>query len=447
VTRRDFVRASAAALAAAPLAAPLFGAPLAAPLGRGMGAGDGRAFLRIGLVGCGGRGSGAALEALRADERTVLHAMADVFPARIESSLRSVSDGLSPAEDDGAAELPPDRPLHPRCEVPPERRFAGFDAYERLIASGVDVVLLATPPGFRPWHLAAAVGAGKHVFCEKPVAVDSPGVRSVLASAALAREKGLTIVSGFCWRHHAAKRAAIAELRAGRIGALRAISTTYNTGPLGRHEREAAWSDWEFQLRNWQHFDFLSGDHLVEQAVHSIDKMIWIAGELPERAVAVGGRCAREGESSGNIFDHFAVHYDFPSGVRGFHMSRQIANASNDNSDLALGATGALAMDWDRDEITGSDPWRFEGERGDMYQAEQDAFFASIHSGEARNDGESMAHSTLAAILGREAAYTGRTVTWQEVLESPTQLMPPPDQWRWGSHAANAVPIPGRTRG
>lgn len=451
ITRREFVQTSAV-VAAAPLvtasfAGPIFGAPRPAPL-------------KVGLVGCGGRGTGAATQALAADPDTVLHALADIFPEQIDRCLKNVSDSLWPDEDDDAddadgaddadtdtEEDAPERPIHDRCQVPEERRFVGFDAYRSLIGSGVDVVLLATPPGFRPWQLRAALEAGKHVFCEKPMATDGPGVRSVLESAQFAREKQLNLVSGFCWRYHSAKRATLAEIENGRIGDLRAVYTTYNTGPLHRHDRKEGWSDFEFQLRNWQHFDHLSGDHLVEQAVHSLDKMMWVLnGALPEKVTGVGGRIAREGESSGNIYDHFALTYEFPGGVKGFHMSRQIAQCSNDNSDHFIGSKGTAFMDWNRDEITGESPWKFEGKSNDMYQQEHDELFAAIRAGKALNDGEWMAHSTLCAIMGRMAAYTGKTVTWEQALESEERLMPAPEEWAWGPMPVNAVPVPGKTK-
>ena len=439
VTRRRFVQTSAA-LAAAPL--------LTRPFGGALFAEEKLSPIKIGLVGCGGRGTGAALQAVNADPGVVLHALADVFAPKLDRAQRHLSNELWPEEEEADdEEEQPEKPIHPRCVVPDERKFVGFDAYQKLIDSGVDVVLLATPPGFRPWHLAAAIEAGKHVFCEKPMATDGPGVRSVLASAKLAQEKKLSLVSGFCWRYHTAKRATIAEIENGRIGDLRAIYTTYNTGPLHRHDRKEGWSDWEFQLRNWQHFDHLSGDHLVEQAVHSLDKMMWVMnGVLPEKVTGVGGRIAREGESSGNIYDHFGLTYEFPGGVRGFHMARQIPNCANDNSDHFIGSRGTAYMDWDNHTITGESEWKFEGKSNDMYQQEHDELFRSIRAQTPMNDGEWMANSTLCAIMGRMAAYTGRTVTWQEALESEDALMPGPDQWQWGPLATNPVPIPGKSR-
>ncbi len=438
-SRREFFQTSAILAAT-----PWVSAPLASPV-FGQEAGD-LPPLKIGLVGCGGRGTGAATQALRADPGVVLHALGDVFEPKVDRAMRNISNATWPKEEEtDDEEEKPEKPIHPRCQVPEERRFVGFDAYQKVIDSGVDVVLLATPPGFRPWHLEAALKAGKHVFCEKPMATDSPGVRRVLECAKIAQEKQLSLVSGFCWRYHTAKRATIAEINAGRIGDLRAVYTTYNTGPLHRNDRKSGWSDWEFQLRNWQHFDHLSGDHLVEQAVHSLDKMMWVMnGALPERVTGVGGRIAREGESSGNIYDHFGLTYEFPEGVRGFHMSRQIANCANDNSDLFIGAFGTAFMNWDRHEINGGSNWKFEGKSNDMYQQEHDELFASIRKGEPMNDGVWMANSTLCAIMGRMAAYTGKTVTWQEALESEEALMPPPENWDWGPLAVHPVPIPGR---
>ncbi|MGA1534626.1 MAG: Gfo/Idh/MocA family protein [Planctomycetota bacterium] len=446
LSRRRFVQTSAA-LAAVPI---IGGGALSATAAAQEATGSTLPPLKVGLVGCGGRGTGAALQALRADEGAVLHALADVFEPKLDRSLRNISNGLWPKEEEtDDEEEKPEKPIHPRCQVTPERKFVGFDAYQRLIDSGVDVVLLATPPGFRPWHLTAAIDAGKHVFCEKPMATDGPGVRMVLEAAKRAKEKSLSLMSGFCWRYHHAKRATMAEIENGRIGDLRTIYTTYNTGPLGRHDRKPEWSDWEFQLRNWQHFDHLSGDHLVEQAVHSLDKMMWVAwvmnGEVPDRVTGVGGRIAREGESSGNIYDHFALTYEFPSGVRGFHMSRQIPNCANDNSDLFIGAFGQAYMDWNRHEITGgSNQWRYDGRGKDMYQQEHDELFAAIRSGKPHNDGEWMANSTLCAIMGRMAAYSGRVITWQEALESEESIMPGPQEWGWHDFATNPVPIPGR---
>ncbi|MFQ5655348.1 MAG: Gfo/Idh/MocA family protein [Planctomycetota bacterium] len=437
ISRRRFVKASAALAAA-----PLFAGGLPAALAtqdrevepQGERAQEPRPEpIRIGLIGCGGRGTGAALNALSADKGVTLTALADVFADRLESCLANL-------KEEGDEE---------QIQVGESHRFLGFDAYRKLLESGVDGVLLATPPAFRPEHLRAAVAAGKHVFCEKPMAVDAPGVRSVLESAARAREKGISLVSGFCWRYSAAERATIKKLHDGALGAIRAVYTTYNTGPLGTHPRKPEWSDMEWQLRNWQHFAWLSGDHIVEQACHSIDKMAWaMRGELPERATAVGGRQARSGPESGHIYDHFGVTYEFPSGARGFHMCRQIDNCAHDNSDYIMGEKGICDINgWaPRHRITGESPWLYEdeGEENDMYQQEHDELFASIRSGEPINVGEWMAHSTLMAIMGRMAAYTGQTITWEQALASEESLAPA--TLEWGDLPVPAIAIPGKTK-
>ena len=427
LTRRHFVQASAA-FAALPLISSMSNAQESEETAPTPTAALDK--IEIGLVGCGGRGSGAARQALAADPGVVLTAMADVFPERIESSLERISK-----------EAPE------QVQVPEERRFVGFDAFQRLIDSGVDVVLLATPPGFRPEHLEAAIAANKHVFCEKPMAVDAPGVRKVLEVAATARKKKLSIVSGFCWRYSAAERATMQQIHDGALGDIRAVYTTYNASPLHTNERKPEWTDVEFQLRNWHHFNWLSGDHIVEQACHSIDKMAWaMNGELPDKAHAVGGRIAREGEPSGHIYDHFAVTYEYPSGARGFHMCRQISGAQYDNSDLILGEKGVCEISgWaPRHVIRGENSWRYTGEKNDMYQQEHDELFKAIRAGEPMNDGDWMAYSTLLSIMGRMAAYTGQTVTWEQAFTSKEELSP--DPLDWGSLAVPPVAIPGKSK-
>lgn len=420
-TRRKFIQSSSAAIAAG-LAAPYLGFPQKAS------AADSQT-LRVGLVGCGGRGTGAAAQALAADQNVRLYAMGDVFEGRLQGSLNNLK---SQAEE--------------KVEVTPEHCYVGFDAYQKVIDSGVDVVLLTTPPGFRPAHLAAAIKAGKHVFCEKPMAVDAPGVRSVLASAEEAKRKNLALVAGFCWRYNYGERAAIQQIHDGAIGDIVAVQTTYHTGTLWSRPRQPAWSDLEWQLRNWLYFTWLSGDHIVEQAVHSLDKMAWALGDVPPlRATAIGGRQVRTEPAFGHIYDHFGVVYEYPNGIRGFHSCRQQAGCSNDYSDTIMGtkgicrivAGGAL-------QIRGEKNWRFQGERPDMYQVEHNELFASIRAGKPINNGIWMSQSTLLAIMGRMAAYTGKTVTWEEALNSTESLAPEPLDWE-SPLAVPPVSMPGRT--
>jgi len=421
ITRRDFVRSSAAALSVSALASPALARRRAGET------------IRVGLIGCGGRGTGAANQALNADDGVVLYALADMFPDRLERCRKGLAQ--HPAAD--------------RVQVSNQRCFVGFDAYRELINNGdVDVVLLATPPHFRPAHLEAAVKAGKHVFCEKPMAVDAPGVRSVSRSAAEAERRGLSLVSGFCWRYSMPERATYRKIHEGAIGDIRAMHVTYHTGPIGTHPRRPEWSDMEWQLRNWHHFTWISGDHIVEQACHSIDKINWaMNGVMPVRATAMGGRGVRKGPESGNSYDHFAVIYEYENGARCFVTCRQQPNCSNDNSDYIFGADGRCFVNgWaPRHEIDSARPWRYpsDGPKPNMYQVEHNELFASIRNGTPMNDGVWMANSTMMAIMGRMAAYTGQTITWDDALASTEDLTPA--RYELGEIPAPAIAQPGTT--
>jgi predicted dehydrogenase len=394
----------------------------------------GMEILRVGLIGCGGRGTGAAQQALKADPNTVLVAMADVFPEAIETALKSLHQNAEIAT---------------RVQVPPERRFIGLDAYRRLIDSGVDVVLQAAPPGFRPQHVRAAVEAGKHQFVEKPVATDVAGVRSVMESVQIAREKKLAWVAGFCWRYDLARREFYRRIHDGAIGEIRAIYATYYTGPVKPmpppSARPAGMGDVEWQLRNWYNFVWLSGDGLVEQACHSVDKILWaLRDQPPAKAVATGGRQTPNHE--GNIYDHMHVVYEWPDGVRAFMGQRQIAGCFNQNSDFLMGTKGEGVIDgWRAVYIKGQNPWRYTGPNNDMYQQQHDELFASLRRGEPINDGDWEAQSTLVAILGRMAAYTGQEITWDMILNSKEKLVPEPLEWDMKLPVA-PMAIPGQTK-
>ncbi|HEX5220903.1 MAG TPA: Gfo/Idh/MocA family oxidoreductase [Verrucomicrobiae bacterium] len=422
-SRRDFLKISAAA-----------GAAIAAPAilpGRLFGAGNSDT-LRVGLVGCGGRGSGAAAQALKADPNVVLTAIGDAFAEPIQNSLKNLR------------EQSPDK-----VKVTPEKCFAGLDAYQKVIDSGVDVVLLCSPPGFRPVHLEAAIKAGKHVFCEKPVATDAPGVRSVLASAKLAREKSLSLVAGLCWRYDAARREFYKKIHDGAIGEVRSIYATYYTGqvkpmpPASQRPREMG--DLEWQIRNWYNFTWLSGDGLVEQAVHSVDKISWAMKDQPPlKAIAVGGR--QTSNPGGNIYDHIFVVYEYPDDVRAFLGQRQINNCVNDNSDYLTGTAGfGKIPGWQSPVIRGKETWRYRGEKIDMYQQEHNELFASIRSGNPLNDGSWMAHSTLMGIMARMAAYTGQEISWEDALNSKQQLVPEKLDWKMKLEVA-PMAVPGFTK-
>ncbi|MBI4326872.1 MAG: Gfo/Idh/MocA family oxidoreductase [Chloroflexi bacterium] len=388
--------------------------------------------LRVGLIGCGGRGTGAAAQALAADRNVILTAMADVFGDRLQGSLNTLK-----------------KEAGERVQVAPDHCFVGVDAYQKLIDSGVDVVLLAAPPGFRPVHLKAAVAAGKHIFCEKPMATDAPGVRSVVESVGQAKQKKLALVAGFCWRYEPGRREFYRRIHDGAMGEIRAIHATYLTGPVKpmppASQRPSGMGDLEWQLQNWYNFVWLSGDGLVEQACHSVDKIAWaMNGLLPIKAVATGGRQIPNHE--GSIFDHIDVFYEYENGARAFMAQRQISNCYSDNSDYLLGATGTGTIKgWNAPVIAGKERWRYGGEKKDMYQVEHDELFASIRRGEPINDGVWMANSTLMAIMGRMAAYTGQEITWEMALNSEETLVPEKLDWNMSLPIA-PMAVPGKTK-
>jgi myo-inositol 2-dehydrogenase / D-chiro-inositol 1-dehydrogenase len=419
-SRREFLKASAVVSGA--LAAP-------AILPGGLFAQENNSTLRVGLVGCGGRGSGAASQALHADKNVVLTAMGDAFDEPLQRSLSSLQ------KEHGD-----------KVKVTPDKCFVGLDAYQKVINSGVDVVLLATPPGFRPVHLKAAVDAGKHIFCEKPMATDSPGIRSVLESVKVAKDKQLALVAGFCWRYENGRREFYQRLHDGAIGDIRAIYATYYTGPVKpmppASDRPAGMGDLEWQVRNWYNFVWLSGDGYVEQAVHSVDKVAWAMKDVPPlKAVAVGGR--QTPNNQGDIFDHMFVVYEYPDDVRGFVGQRQIAHTYSENSDYLMGSAGFGKIPGLT--LKGKESWRFRGQAKDMYQAEHDELFASIRSGKPINDGVRMAYSTLMGIMGRMAAYTGQEITWEQAMNSQEKYVPDQLDWKMTLDIA-PMAVPGVTK-
>jgi myo-inositol 2-dehydrogenase / D-chiro-inositol 1-dehydrogenase len=372
--------------------------------------------LKVGLIGCGGRGTGAALQATRADNNVVLTMMADIFQDRLDESYKNLKK-----ENPG------------KIMVDEANKLIGFDAYKKVLESDVDVVLLTTPPSFRPGHLRAAIEAGKHVFCEKPVAVDAPGIRHVIESAKMAKSKGLALMSGFCWRHDDPKNATYSRLLDGAIGDIHTVYNTYNTGELWYRDRQPGWTDFQTTMRNWLYFNWLSGDHITEQAVHSLDLMAWAFGDvLPVSATGTGGRQVRTDPKFGNVYDHFAIVFDYPDGKKGFHFSRQQKNCSRAYGLDMIGDKGRCNIHVSNNhEIIGKKHWKWEGERNDMYQTEHNTLFASIRSGQPFNDGIRMANSTMLAIWGRMVAYTGQTITWDEAINSNETLGPKLEEYSW----------------
>lgn len=388
--------------------------------------------LKVGLIGCGGRGTGAAAQALQADPNIILWAMGDVFEDRLESAYTELLK------------------IHPeRIKVSKEQKFVGFDAYLKVIASDVDVVLLTTPPAFRPDHLAEAVKAGKHVFCEKPVAVDAPGVRKVLESAKIAKQKKLTLVSGFCFRHNYPNQEFFGRILKGAVGDIRAITTFRHGGEAWYMDRQPDWTQMTYEMRNWYYYNWLSGDFIVEQAVHSIDMMSWAMNDkLPVKATGHGGRQVRVDPKYGNIYDHFSVEYEYSNGAKGYHFTRQQADTSSQNTVEVFGSDGTAMADMYRQHIiTGKNSWRYEGENNDMFQTEHDELFKSIRNGNPINDGEKMANSTMLAIMGRMVGYTGQTISWEEAFNSNESIGPKIDEYSWDFvWKTPPIAIPGKTK-
>jgi predicted dehydrogenase len=364
--------------------------------------------IRVGLVGCGGRGTGAATQVLNADRGARLVAMSDAFGDRLQRSLQSMK------KQEGIAE---------RVLVDSDHQFTGFNGYKQVIASDVDVVLLATPPHFRPMQLEACIEAGKHVFAEKPVAVDAPGVRSVLQTTELARQKNLFIVSGLNGRYSPPTQEIVRRVQDGAVGDIVA----------------------QYQMRNWYYFTWLSGDFNVEQFVHQLDRMAWIMKDkYPVRCYSTGGRQARTSPDHGHIFDHFSSVFEYPHGVRVFTTTRHQRGCTSESQAIVMGTKGTADMY--AGTITGPNAWQApRRERVNSHQLEQDAFLTALRAGEVINNGDYMAKSTLMAIMSRMSAYTGQSLTWEQVLNSKEDLSP--SGYNWNAEPPKAqVAVPGVTK-
>ena len=405
------------------------GSAAASPLAFGGRRQDDDSVLKVGLIGCGGRGGGAAVNALRADPNTKLVAMADAFEDMLErkhTDLQNVAD------------------IADRVDVPAERRFVGFEAYKKVVDAS-DVVLLATSPHFRPAHDEYAVQQGKHLFVEKPVAVDAPGLRRIWTAANEAKDKGLAVVSGLCYRYQFAKQETVRRVHEGAVGDIVALECSYNTGGLWHRGRQPDWSDMEWQMRNWLYHVWLSGDHVMEQAIHNLDKIAWVMKDVPPKSVdASGGRIVRTDTKYGNVFDHFNARFTWDSGVKCFFSCRQLSGAKSDVSDHVYGTRGVAHIQSHR--IEGEERWRWrkpDGMVDDMYQNEHDALFKSIRDGQSIHNGDYMCKSTLLALMVRMSAYTGKAIEWNQALESEEDLTPP--AYEWGDLPVGPIAQPGVT--
>jgi myo-inositol 2-dehydrogenase/D-chiro-inositol 1-dehydrogenase len=366
--------------------------------------------VKIALVGCGGRGSGAAAQALSTNGSVKLVAMADAFKDRLDNSYKEIK-----TQHDQ------------KVEVPDDHKFVGFDAYKKAI-SLADVVVLATPPGFRPIHFEEAIRQNKHVFMEKPVAVDGPGVQRVLAAAAEAKKKNLKVGVGLQRHHQAGYIETIKRLHDGAIGDIVAARCYWNDGGVWVRERLPGMTEMEYQMRNWYYFVWLCGDHIVEQHIHNLDVINWVKNSYPIRCHGMGGRQVRTGKQYGEIFDHHAVEFEYEDGSRCFSQARHIRGCWSSVAEHVIGTKGKSDVNSHR--ITGPNAWRFERGGGkNPYQQEHDDLFDAIRNDKPFNEAVNGAMSSLTAIMGRLATYSGNIVERNAVLESSLALVPSEYSW------------------
>lgn len=361
--------------------------------------------LNIALIGCGGRGTGAAANCLKSTKATTrLVAMADAFQDRRDNAYNQL-----------VARFPN------QLDVPPSRRFAGLSAFKNAIAQA-DAVVIATPPGFHPQIVEYAINQGKHVFVEKPVAVDSPGVRRIIASADLADRAGLSLGVGFQDHHNAALIATVKQIQSGLLGKMLYARGYYEIGGVWMIARQPTQSELIYQLRNWYYFTWLSGDHIVEQNCHVVSNVCWIKNSFPIACQGTGGRQSRTGKEYGQIYDHFAVDYEFEDGFCFHNRCRQMTGTDSRIGEFLIGSQGEC--EFRKAQITGHAPWTYAGLNPDAYQREIDDWIHSIVTKTPYNEGHHAARATLASIMGRMAAYSGQRVTWDEALLSNESLAP-----------------------
>ncbi len=396
--------------------------------------------LKLAVVGCGGRGTGAAVQALKADENVELVAMADAFEDRVTGSLQSLHK-----EFDGSKKI----------NVQKKNQYVGFDAYKKAIDQA-DVVILATPPGFRPYHFEYAVNAGKHVFMEKPVATDVPGIRKVLEMAKVAKEKKLNVVVGLQRRYQNNYLAIEEKIRQNEVGKILSGQVYWNSAGVWVNPREAGQSEMEYQMRNWYYFNWLCGDHILEQHIHNIDVANWFIGEYPVSAQGMGGRLVRTGPEHGEIFDHHFVEFKYPGGAVISSQCRHQPGTWSKVGEAFQGTKGTIEMnDAGAASITdleGNNIFEYRNRRDpNPYQVEHDKLFASIRNNGVISDTEVGAKSTMAAIMGRMATYSGQIINWDEALKSEKVLMPREVTWEStpptvpGEDGLYPIPMPGKT--
>jgi predicted dehydrogenase len=374
-----------------------------------------------------------------ANMKVEITAVADVFKTKAEGAAKS----FKALDKDGQPDKKnPFSKYAAQIKVTPETTFDGLDAYQKLLNSGVDLVILATPPGFRPLHLEAAVRAGKNIFCEKPVAVDATGARKCFELVEESKKKNIAIVAGTQRRHQKGYIETIKKLQDGAIGDITAARCSWNGSGIWFHGRQKGEADAHYQIRNWYHFLWLCGDHIVEQHVHNIDVANWVLGAHPVKATGVGGRQWRTDPRYGHIYDHFAIDFEYPSGARVLSMCRQIDGTASKVAEHFIGSKGSSNA---AGRVLGANAWTFASPEKPVspYVQEHTDLIASIRAGTPLNELKQVAESTLTAILGREAAYTGKEITWEEMLNADQDLTPP--RLAYGPMPVPPVPMPGRT--
>lgn len=381
--------------------------------------------IKVALVGCGGRGTGAAAQALKTAGPVKLWAMADVFQDKLELSLESLQKG-----QEGRYDRDKHEGFADRIDVPPERRFVGWEAYKQAIDSGVDLVILTTFPHFRPMQYEYAVAKGKHVFMEKPVAVDAAGIRKILAANEIAKQKNLKVGVGLQRHHHAAYEEAMKRFRDNAIGPIQLLQCYWNSGMASQLNPRGDLAEMEFQMRNKYFFTWLAGDHIVEQHIHNIDVCNWFMDAHPVECNGMGGRMYRNGREHGDIFDHHFAEYTYGDGTKMYSQCRHIPRCFNKVAEFVQGLKGTIALDNRTGVIeAGDDSWRFRGRTENPYQVEHDRLFDAVRNDKPYNEADYGAHSTMTAIMGRMATYSGKVVKWDDALASTVELSPSRYAW------------------
>ncbi|MEX0680208.1 MAG: Gfo/Idh/MocA family oxidoreductase [Balneolales bacterium] len=386
--------------------------------------------IRIGIIGCGRRGTGAVRDCIRSSENVELVAMGDLFADQLQVSKERLREIIGPA-----------------FKVTDENSFVGFDAYQKVLDTDIDIVLLTTPPGFRPLHLRAAVEKGKHVFMEKPVAVDTAGVKSVLQSGEMAKSKGLSLVAGTQYRRKSNFIDSISLIHDGEIGIPLMGMTRYLTGSLWVVEKTPVMTDMEWQLRNWYYFTWLSGDFIVEQFVHNLDTANWIFNGPPLKCWGMGGRQVRVEPKYGHIYDNFNIHYEYPNGVEVIGSCRQMEGANRNVGSQIIGSNGKAIIETDRSELlnlNGESIQQFLAFEENPYEKTHEDLIKSIREGTPLNETKKVAEATMTAVMGRESAYTGQEITWDQIMNAELDLVP--ESVEFGPATIPPVAVPNVTR-